>query len=87
MTIQVTQEDIDNGERSRCERCPIALAIQRATGARYSTVGITTAMISDAISLATVYGLPQIATTWLMRFDMSGPKMVQPFTFEMELAQ
>jgi hypothetical protein len=29
LTVEVTQEDIDQGRRGDCERCPIALAVVR----------------------------------------------------------
>ncbi len=82
MTIAVTQEDIDTGRRNSCGNCPIALAINRATGTTDSAVGITTATVRGA-----VFSLAEEAVAFIVRFDISGRKMVQPFTFEMELMQ
>ncbi len=83
MTIEVTQEDIDSGTRHSCGNCPIALAINRAAGITDSAVGITTATVRGVLWTMAIE-----ASAFIARFDCSGPKMVEPFTFEMEqLAQ
>jgi hypothetical protein len=38
VTIQVTQDDIDNGVRCSVKRCPVALACLRTIGKNYSQI-------------------------------------------------
>lgn len=79
MTIQVTQEDIDNGLRHSCGSCPVALAVNRAAGTIDSRVGVTIATVRGVD-----YSLPLSARGFIISFDCAGPYMANPFTFEME---
>jgi hypothetical protein len=73
MIINVLQKDIKNGVANTCDKCPVALAVRRATHKRvkvgYVFVGVN----------RTWYGLPKEATTFIKRFDMG--KSVKPFRF------
>jgi hypothetical protein len=89
ITIEVTQEDINNGERKDGCKCPVALAFQRA-GARgafsvgYFYVypkGLTASdseTVSDKIRIAR--SLPEEVTQFNHDFDDGKP--VTPFSFE-----
>jgi hypothetical protein len=90
MTITVTQEDIDNGERWDCALCPVALALKRAIGKPVSVNadgGLTVVDYDLASDLAsfTSYS-PVIAshqdsvTEFIRKFDEGDD--VEPFTFE-----
>ena len=83
VTIQVTQEDIKNGQPTRCLKCPLALAATRAFGhqifvARYTMFSM------DVNGKVNFHGgkLPKEVTTWQWNFDNGIP--VKPFDFEIE---
>lgn len=78
ITVEVTQEDIENGECGQCQTCPIALALGRATG-RPWMVTDTFAFESNGTSYAR---LPGVAQGFVLRFDENHP--VAPFTFTIE---
>lgn len=83
MKIDVTQEDIDNGKRGHCSRCPVALALSRIPGAEYLTVG----PVDFGITLRGVrrdYALPEEAIVFIRTFD-DGEITPNPFSFEIEL--
>lgn len=87
--VQVTQDDIKNGEPGACGYCPIALALER-TLLEYipSPLLVTVQMHSANIrlilpnfeteSLGTMY-LPLICNTFINRFDRGN--QVEPFEF------
>lgn len=75
MKIEVTQDDINNGQRSRCRFCPVALAIQRTFPDQLVTVGNEAAEIGMCFIT-----FPTNASEFISAFD-KGLK-VQPFTFE-----
>lgn len=84
VTVTVTAEDIASGEREKCERCPIALALRRATGEPKA--------YADAVMLAAISAdenwfkgaTPDKAFRFMCEFD--GKKPVEPFTFTVELS-
>ena len=76
MKIQVTQEDIDRGIAGSCGRCPITLAIRRATSKNYYT-GVEDVFHMD---YGPVIRLPFEAIKFIKNFD-SGNE-VKPFEFE-----
>lgn len=81
MKIEVTEEDIKNGKRFSPGECPIALAIQRATGKR-ATVGTIYATTWEG-DVPKIYNLPQTAIVFIRNFD-SKTRVVSPFEFELE---
>lgn len=76
MKIQVTKEDIANGQRVVCDRCPIALAMSRAF-AQPVNVCVTDWRLKSS---RTYHFLPMAATNFLLNFDAGRP--VVPFEFE-----
>jgi hypothetical protein len=74
--IEVTQEDIDRGVRGEIDKCPVALAAQRALGIPDVWVTPFGRMlpVPDANWL-----MPAKATAFVRRCDRG--KSVQPFTF------
>jgi hypothetical protein len=79
-TIDVTQEDIDRGERAKCMRCPIARAMQRVFPVnKVSVFGAITWIGNDRYS-----DLPDEAQQFIMYFDEDEP--VEPFSFTINLS-
>lgn len=78
-TIQVAQEDINNGQRGCVSACPIALAAERA-GLRHPCVGRKTLRVAD--NHRAVY-LPEEAIRFIEDFDEHG--MGCPFSFEIDI--
>ena len=87
MTIEITQEDIKQGERKEGRKCPVALAFQRA-GLSEASVGycyvyprgLTASpgeMVSDKLRIA--QGLPEEVRQFNHDFDAGDP--VTPFSF------
>lgn len=82
MRIDVTQEDIVKGAPEDCGRCPIALAIRRATGWERVNVDYTTVQ-PDRDNLQDLIDLPAEAVEFISLFD-KGQCAVAPFSFELE---
>jgi hypothetical protein len=78
--IQVTEEDIKNGVREHCAKCPIALAAQRA-GCQYPIVGTHLTFMLGAKNYST--DLPYYAHEFIGLFDTG--QVVAPFEFDLEL--
>ena len=79
LTVNVTQEDIDNGRRRTCSGCPVALAISRAWGKRI-TVGP-----NDFGASHESIPLPREAMHFVELFDRGHAKTLLPFSFVVEV--
>lgn len=77
--VDVTAEDIEQGEQEECQRCPIALAVMRATGSPFAVVQEDTVTLSQE---RIVHALPQKAIDFIGFFDGHGRRVVKPFSFE-----
>jgi hypothetical protein len=75
--IEVTQADIAKGVRASACECPVALAMDRATG-RSCTVGVSCGHVDD-VSVE----FPPEVSDFVLKFDSREP--VAPFTFELSL--
>lgn len=83
-TINVTQEEIYGGVRGDCERCPIALAIQRCVP------NVRTVSVCDSEIEIGLWGIPSMsvndppseAVDFIRKFDNGLD--VSPFSFEIE---
>lgn len=75
MTIHVTREDIKNGAPRHCQKCPIALAIQRETDKEVSVSG-GSVIIGDSLFM-----LPYLAKRFIVDFDMDC--VPTPFSFDL----
>lgn len=83
MTVNVTQEDIENGTYSSLH-CPIGLALKRQTG-KIWWVSIGCATLFDEMltdEWPSAYILPDEASIFVSDYDKGLP--VAPFSFEME---
>jgi len=90
MKIDVTQEDIDQGQLGHCNRCPVARAVLRVIENKY--------FISVTAWRITFYNnsrlhdedivhreqMPIFAERWIENFDRRIP--VVPFSFELDLS-
>ena len=74
MQIEITQDDIDNGERGRTDRCPIALALRRVPGAERTSAGRISCTINNK-----VYRMSAAAQRFVVAFDHDKP--VRPMRF------
>jgi hypothetical protein len=87
VTISVTQDDIDSGERMDPARCPVALAVTRILKDGYRAgVGLCTVGIldnrHDQVDIST---LSQAVSDFISDFDAGVP--VEPFTFTIEISE
>lgn len=75
MKINVTQEDIDRGIPESCDKCAVALAVQRETKERV-TVSPEEIRIGNKL-----YDTPIIAAKFIESYDSLDD--VSPFSFEL----
>lgn len=86
ITVEVTQRNIEEGIRLSCAGCPVALAMNRATGLEWSISGwqmmAFRKLEKDALQ---TYALvtPPIARAFISAFDIGRP--VEPFSFDLDL--
>lgn len=90
ITIQVTKEDIDEGQRGRCELCPVALALRR-----HVADNVKVSVSSRAVSFTLlprvgpshipnhVAFLPVEAYSFVHNFDSKWP--TKPFEFNLNI--
>lgn len=86
MLVEVTQDDIDNGQPRKGESCPVALAINRAIGQGYCIVGQAILIFNDAngwtYANGRTYAMPRIVRQFIHEFD--NIRTGTPFTFELK---
>jgi len=80
--IQVTIDDIENGKPLDCSRCPLALALNRATNRTDWFVDYGTAYFGSGFSHESA-ALPRECLVFVRRFD--NYRDGNPFSFEVEL--
>ncbi len=82
MRVEVTQEDIDRGQRRSEAWCPIARALDR-TGPGYWFVTGDGAEYHDGLGVILGwYALPREARVFVSRFDHG--RAVKPFSFNFD---
>lgn len=84
--VEVTQDDINNGFRNSCERCPWALAFARKFPAFRIAVDGETISFCDPITgmMLGAYKTPAIVNLWIDRFDDSLPILPMRAIFYLE---
>lgn len=91
VTIEVTQEDIDNGVGGNCAYCPVARAAARAFPDKPMVrVGSNILWVFDTLDTRRPrmeYTLPVKASDFIARFDKHGPEAVAPFTFTIDTSE
>jgi hypothetical protein len=75
----VTQSDIDNGQESHCQLCPVALALKRVlrAGEEFIVHHVNATIRCEG------YTMPKRTREFIWSFDERGP--VKPFRFRMTL--
>ena len=76
--IFLTEEHINNGLSGRCNLCPTALALNKATGRKWSVSKNHAGTIDDQEKLI-IRSLPFKVKEFIVRFD--GYYTVKPFKF------
>ncbi len=86
VTVEVTAEDIAAGERDSCERCPIAIAVQRTGLIRvHADADAIWGWPDDGDDTESIgCDTPDIAARFMEDFDTGEP--VEPFAFTVELS-
>ena len=79
MRIEVTAQDIASGARCHCRRCPVALAIQRATNDPNAFAGFGRIRVHGR----ELQQWPEAVANFVGEFDRCLP--VQPFAFDLDL--
>lgn len=77
VTINVTQQHIDNGVSGDPHTCPVALAIHETTGRNHVKVEAYQFTIDD-----NAYFMPSSVRNFIDAFDSNEP--VQPFSFVLD---
>lgn len=77
MIVKVTKQDIKEGMRNIHSSCPVALAIKRATGVDYVSVGDVVFLGEDIVRVS------RAVDRFVTRFDDKKP--VKPFNFRLTL--
>ncbi len=83
MTIHVTQAHIDAGKRGYCTRCPIALALQAATGVIWRVTICRIIGPNTNLLRREIIETPESVAAFISRFDVEWT--VQPFSFEVDI--
>lgn len=90
MIIKITEQDIEAGKRNDCEKCPIALALNRAFE---NPKGFTISVCEDFVELFAVgdsegnlyFNLPANAQEFVFDFDnMEENERPEPFSFRLD---
>ena len=80
VAVRITNEHILKGKRKSCWWCPIALALSELFPDQYVAVRFVDILIGEKS-----YATPNDARIFISAFDASGPSMVQPFEFVLEV--
>lgn len=83
MRIDVTQADIDSGERHECRSCPVALAVNRVLpGGLHSEVSHYVAIVDEKCNWHRSFSIPEVRR-FVGQFDRGWPSDVSPFSFDL----
>lgn len=80
IVVDVTQEHIDQGKRSSCEECPIALAIKEVNP-KYIDVKVE---LEHVVCGGVTYKLPYLASQFVYSYDYFDKGYCEPFSFILE---
>lgn len=85
--VKVSHEHISNGEQKKCDKCPIALALNSILKPNlHVLVAVATILVDDVDgrTLACL-SLPGTAARFALAFDKG--LLVEQFSFDMEIPQ
>ena len=86
LTVTVTQDHINDGQKTSSTRCPIALAIhEQNPKLKLVSVGAWTATMWIDNNKYKIGKLPPLAQDFVGDFDRLGRHNVRPISFEMTL--
>jgi hypothetical protein len=80
LTVQVTAEDIEDGQRRNNWSCPVCLALFRASGEKFVVEEATCYPLTNRNAFIP---LPPNAITFISTFDATG--CGDPFEFQLEM--
>ena len=80
MKIEVTENDIEHGQRGDPKCCAIGRALDRAGVMHFGVMG-PAVLLANELRLSTALLLPPFVQRWILDFDAGKP--VQPFSFEL----
>jgi hypothetical protein len=80
LTVQVTAEDIEKGQRRNTWTCPVCRALWRTTGAKWAADSSTCYPLTNRNAFIP---LPPDAITFISTFDATG--WGEPFEFQLEM--
>jgi hypothetical protein len=83
VTIEVTQRDISRGVPADCSKCPVALAVRRATKIRKIAADTSGLFRIAPYTEFARFTAKHPARKFIKDFDAGEP--VEPFSFEVEL--
>jgi hypothetical protein len=84
ITVNVTQEDINNGRPLQAGHCPVALAATRAFGKRVKATAGGLHVTGEDGELQ-IYSYPPGVKEFIARFDtVLRPEEYRPFSFTVE---
>lgn len=81
LTVEVTEQDIKQGNPGKEKSCAIALAMRRAVGSKRITVDMSARVRDDADHTVATYGLTDRAFRFMKRFDKGEPVSPTRFRF------
>lgn len=79
ITVQITDSDIAEGVASNCEKCPIALAVQRLFPDHGVSAAVRIVVFNRETGETIVYLTPSHARDFMENIDLG--KYTMPFTF------
>jgi hypothetical protein len=82
LTVDVTQDDINNGVAGDPWGCPVAMAVRRLVGESQVEV------VEDEISIGgSIYSNPPEVKDFVFSFDTLGASSVDPMSFELVIEE
>lgn len=85
ISVNVTQEDIDNGVRGDACNCPVALAIGRATEHKYVVMAWREILLTIKCNIVYRIDTPRYVSNFIESFDAK--RNVCPFSFNLEFGK
>jgi len=85
MIIQITQDDIKQGTVDNCDRCPIALAINRVLFVGHHAKVMGSISIYTYVHRRFTCKTPDVAKQFINNFDLGNS--VEPFEFDLEVPE
>lgn len=84
MIVHVTQKHINCGTRLKCDKCPVTLALNEATGKKWTVNGVRMNYRKwfSLSGYSKDFETPLSVTNKIIHYDRTGE--MEPFSFELE---